>query len=73
MKQLKSDLNKLENVKEKSEKDKKVMDEKMKQMRTEIDTKFNKVDEIMQRIEEDKKRILVMQKYYSARKETLAN
>jgi chromosome segregation ATPase len=73
MKQLKNDLNKLELVQTKTEKEKKVMEEKMSQMNTEVSTKFNKIDEILAQIESEKKRIAIMTKYYEAKKDTLSN
>ena len=73
MKQLKNDLNRLEMVKSKTEKEKKVMEEKSSQMTNEIASKFNKVDEILAQIESEKKRIAVMTKYYEAKRDTLSN
>lgn len=73
MNQLKSDLHKLETVQSKTEKEKKVMEEKMSQMSSEISNKFNKIDEILAQIEGDKRRISAMTKYYEAKKDTLSN
>lgn len=73
MKQLKNDLNKLENVQAKTEKEKKIMEERMSTMNNEISSKFNKIDEILAQIESDKKRVILMSKYYEAKKDTLSN